>query len=185
MRTWLLYLAGPDPASVTAAVRSAVRMAFAAQADYVPHVAVEADRGWDGYRSLYPSQAERRVLLDRLAKAVDTAAIAAATAATVAGLASADPTRPVKLAYRLSFPTAAVRSRFEALALATLFHVVPARARGRSADGFALELARDTVPELSAVRQVERWLVQETQAIGGRYLGCHGPAGTTPLAAAA
>ena len=96
-RTWLLYLAGPDAADV---VRSAVRMAFAEQADCVPHVAAEANRNWDGYLSLCPSQAERRVLIDLQ----DVAAVAAAAAA-VAGLAWADPTRPATLAYHFKTRT--------------------------------------------------------------------------------
>ena len=184
-RTWLLYAAGADVAGVTAAVRLAVRMAFAEQADYVPVVAVEHDPDWGGFLAMFPTEAELAGVDRRQAEAAEAAAIRSATDTAVAiwGDTCRDDgghAEAVAIRYRLEFATEAARSLFLSRALACQFRPAPPRmqlASGTPAAGpMSVEIDRDGMVNAAAIHQIERWLMAEAQRVGGRYAGWAVPA---------
>ena len=182
-RTWLVYAAGDDLTAVTAAVRQAVRLSFAEQADYVPVVTVEHDPDWSGYRSLYPTPAELADLHQRRAEAAEVAAVRLATDAAVAAgrrrdRSGAEPPPSATVRYRLSFPTDTARSVFLSRAFACQFRpAVPVGPRLASATPtsdagpVSAEIDRDGLIDAAAIHQIERWLMAEARRVGGRYVG--------------
>ena len=174
-RTWLLYAAGPDLPTVTATVRSTVRLAFAEQVDYVPHVTVEHDPAWAGYAAACPTAAELADLNRRRAEANESAAARTATDAAVARWTAAGhpPGGVATLTYRLAFPTDTARALLLTRVFACQFR--PSRRSGpRPADpdgDVTAALDRDGPVDAATIGQVERWLTAEGRRVGGRYLG--------------
>ena len=178
-RTWLIYAAGTDVVTVRAAVRSAVRLAFAEQSDYVPNVTVTADPAWLEYQAFYPTPGELREVLQRRAEAEAVAAARATTVASMAALrgAGVDMASPSTITYRLTFPTSAGRASFLERATACQFTLLaPTGPHAVSDEVDALtELNRDGILDGTMVHQIERWLIREAVRVGGRYLGWSTP----------
>ena len=166
-RTWLLYAAGPDVAAVTAGVKSAVRMAFAEQADYVPSVVVCADPAWVGYLALCPTPVEARDIHARRAESAATAAARDATHAAVQSLRASgvDLSRPAPVRYAVQLPTVTAAEELAVRAAAFGLRPEPAVADAPA------RLRRDDLPDLALILRTERWLIREATRLGGRYEG--------------
>ena len=161
VRTWLLYAAGPAATAVAVDVEAAAGRAFDGT-DYRPDVTVVADADWDGYRLLFPTEAEIVGIAAARAEATAVAAARTATHAAVRAMhaAGTDLTRPTAVRYAVAFPASApAADAFYRRAAAT----------GLRAEGASL--VREDLPDIALILRTERWLIRESARAGGRYAG--------------